>query len=105
MNITGLGVLNLNGPEYTILNWLVILLENRKIASKPLAENEIYVIDIIRNNWKNGQVHLDANISPSSLALNLYFKTHSTGISPIEFWRNQLIVLESNSEGIYDIIE
>ena len=27
----------------------------RQIASKPLAENEIYVIDIIRNNWKNGQ--------------------------------------------------
>ena len=26
-----------------------------QIASKPMAENEIYVIDIIRNNWKNGQ--------------------------------------------------
>ena len=27
----------------------------RQIAGQPLAENEIYVIDIIRNNWKNGQ--------------------------------------------------
>ena len=27
----------------------------RQIASKPQAENEIYVIDVIRNNWKNGQ--------------------------------------------------
>ena len=27
----------------------------RQIADKPLAESEIYVIDIIRNNWKNGQ--------------------------------------------------
>lgn len=27
----------------------------RQIAAKPMAENEIYVIDIIRNNWKNGQ--------------------------------------------------
>ena len=27
----------------------------RKIAALPVAENEIYVIDIIRNNWKNGQ--------------------------------------------------
>ena len=27
----------------------------RQIAAKPLAENEIYVIDIIRNNWRNGQ--------------------------------------------------
>ena len=27
----------------------------RQIASKPMAENEIYVLDIIRNNWRNGQ--------------------------------------------------
>jgi len=27
----------------------------RQIASKPMAENGIYMIDIIRNNWKNGQ--------------------------------------------------
>lgn len=27
----------------------------RQIASKPVAESEIYVLDIIRNNWKNGQ--------------------------------------------------
>ena len=164
LDLTGLSVLNLNGPEYNILNWLTILLENRKfnvavglpqrakayllenftvdykkydiivgyrandsyfsyagdfvngtlslsdlseamrlgklgeqvvlkskkafealtfveaikaprqeyfakyksrdqdarvkyrqMASKPMAENEIYIIDIIRNNWKNGQ--------------------------------------------------
>lgn len=27
----------------------------RQIASKPVAESEIYVLDIIRNNWKDGQ--------------------------------------------------
>lgn len=27
----------------------------RQIATKPVAEDETYVIDIIRNNWKNGQ--------------------------------------------------
>lgn len=27
----------------------------RQIAKKPVAEDETYVIDIIRNNWKNGQ--------------------------------------------------
>lgn len=27
----------------------------RQIASKPMAEDETYVIDIIRNKWKNGQ--------------------------------------------------
>jgi hypothetical protein len=27
----------------------------RQIANQPWAENETYVIDIIRNNWRNGQ--------------------------------------------------
>ncbi len=30
LDCRGLSVLNLNGPEYNILNWLAILLENRK---------------------------------------------------------------------------
>lgn len=30
LDMTGLSVLNLNGPGYNILNWLAILLENRK---------------------------------------------------------------------------
>ena len=34
---------------------------------------------------------LEANITPSSLALNLYFKTHSFGISPKEYWGDKLI--------------
>ena len=37
--------------------------------------------------------HLDADISPSALALNLYYKTHSTGVSPIDFWGDQLEAL------------
>lgn len=34
---------------------------------------------------------LEANITPSPLALNLYFKTHSLGISPKAFWGDRLI--------------
>lgn len=34
---------------------------------------------------------LEANITPSSLALNLYFKTHSLGVSPKVFWGDKLI--------------
>jgi hypothetical protein len=26
-----------------------------KISDKPVVENEVYMLDIIRNNWKNGQ--------------------------------------------------
>lgn len=32
LNLKGLNVLYLNGPQYNILNWLAILLENRKFA-------------------------------------------------------------------------
>ena len=35
--------------------------------------------------------NLDANITPSPLALNLYYRTHSTGVSPIEYWGDSLI--------------
>lgn len=34
---------------------------------------------------------LEANITPSSLALNLFFKTHSLGVSPKVFWGDKLI--------------
>lgn len=33
---------------------------------------------------------LEANITPSPLALNLYYRTHSTGKTPIEFWGDTL---------------
>ncbi|MDT3387860.1 MAG: DUF4393 domain-containing protein [Bacteroidota bacterium] len=41
---------------------------------------------------------LDANISPSSLALTLYYRTHSTGVSPIEFWGDQLEAREIDGD-------
>lgn len=33
---------------------------------------------------------LEANITPSPLALNLYYRTHTTGKTPIEFWGDTL---------------
>lgn len=33
---------------------------------------------------------LEANITPSPLALNLYYRTHTTGKSPIDFWGDSL---------------
>lgn len=29
--------------------------KNSQIVKQPMAENETYVIDVIRNNWGNGQ--------------------------------------------------
>lgn len=41
---------------------------------------------------------LDANITPSPLALNLYYRTHSTGVTPIEFWGDDLAPLKIISQ-------
>lgn len=41
---------------------------------------------------------LAANITPSPLALNLYFKTHSTGITPTEFWGDKLVLIEESTK-------
>lgn len=41
---------------------------------------------------------LEANITPSSLALNLYFKTHSIGISPKVFWGDKLIPRDEKAD-------
>lgn len=38
---------------------------------------------------------LSANITPSALALNLFYKTHSIGSSPIEFWGDALVPRET----------
>ena len=41
---------------------------------------------------------LEANITPSPLALNLYFKTHSLGILPKDFWGDKLIPRNGNDD-------
>ena len=43
-------------------------------------------------------VQLVADITPSALALNLYYKTHSTGVSPLEFWGDQLEAWGNDSD-------
>lgn len=39
--------------------------------------------------------NLFANITPSALALNLFYKTHAVKSSPIEFWGDELVPSES----------
>lgn len=41
---------------------------------------------------------LEANITPSPLALNLYYRTHSTDSTPIEFWGNNLCPYKDEKE-------
>lgn len=41
---------------------------------------------------------LNADITPSALGLNLYFKTHAVNISPIVYWEQSLIPYNDNNE-------
>ena len=51
---TGLSVLNLNGPEYNILNWLAILLENRKfnVAEGLPQRAKAYLLEHFKVDYK-----------------------------------------------------
>ncbi len=40
---------------------------------------------------------LDANITPTALAISLFYKTHSKGLSPIDFWGESLIPYKAHN--------
>ena len=53
-------------------------------------------------------VNLDANITPSALALSLYYKTHPNGKNMIDFWGDDVIPYskeDNNSTNINDIVD
>ena len=54
LDLTGLSVLNLNGPEYNILNWLAILLENRKfnVADGLPQRAKAYIMENFKVDYK-----------------------------------------------------
>lgn len=54
LDTSGLSVLNLNGPEYNILNWLAVLLENRKfnVADGMPLRAKNYLLENFKINYK-----------------------------------------------------
>ena len=54
LDMTGLSVLNLNTPEYNILNWLAILLENRKfnVAEGLPQRARAYILENFKVDYK-----------------------------------------------------
>ena len=63
---------------------------------------------LVRNSLLGGagfteSNNLVANITPSPLALNLYYKTHSLGKTPIDFWGSSLVpASDKNAEQVAD---
>jgi len=58
LDMDGLSVLNLNGPEYNILNWLAILLENRKfnVADGMPQRAKTYLLENFKIDCKDYDV-------------------------------------------------
>ena len=58
LNMNGLNVLYLNGPEYNILNWLAILLDNRKFAITDGLPQEAkrYILESFLPEYKSYDV-------------------------------------------------
>ena len=54
LDCTGLSLLNLNGPEFNILNWLAILLENRKfnVAEGLPQRARDYILENFKVDYK-----------------------------------------------------
>lgn len=55
LNLEGLSILNLNGPEFNILNWLAILLDNRRftIAEGLPKEAGRYILNNFLPEYKS----------------------------------------------------
>lgn len=55
LDMTGLSILNLNAPEYNILNWLAILLENRKfnVSDGMPQQAKTYLLENFMVNYKD----------------------------------------------------
>lgn len=58
LDLSGLKVLNLNGPKYNILNWLAILLENRKfnVADGLPQQAKAYLLENFKVDYKGYDV-------------------------------------------------
>ena len=58
LNMDGLSVLNLNTPEYNILNWLAILLENRKfnVADGLPQRAKAYILENFKVDYKKHDI-------------------------------------------------
>ena len=57
--MNGLTVLNLNTPEYNILNWLAILLENRKfnVAEGLPQRARAYILENFKVDYKKYDIY------------------------------------------------
>ena len=80
----GLTILDLNAPEYTMLHWLTILLENREFdASTPLAaEAKDYLLQNFHLDYKTADEKLPRNYALTKVLSARSLARLSIGTSP-----------------------
>ena len=106
--------------EYACTNCRKVLYPNKLIIaegisvslaelSKIAGTNDVYRLDCEMDHMRSiellisggfmgtgggfvaSDINLDADITPSALALNLFYKTHSSGVTPVDFWGQSLV--------------
>ena len=74
LEMGGLSVLNLNTPEYNILNWLAILLENRKfnVAEGLPQRAKAYILENFKVDYKKYDLIIGYRAILPIISYNIY---------------------------------
>lgn len=86
LDLTGLNILELNSPEYTILHWLTILLKNRTFRlTNPIAKDaRRYLIDNFSVDTENYDVIIGYRADDSYFAFAEDFLNNAISIAKLE---------------------
>ena len=85
LNLGGLSVLNLNGSEYNILNWLALLLENRKFnVSEGLPQRaKDYLLENFKVDYKNYDIIIGYRANDSYFSYASDFVNNTLSLSDL----------------------
>lgn len=86
LNISDLSVLSLTGGDYNILNWLFVLLENRKfrIGGDIAKEAKKYIFDNFAINYKNYDIIKGYRADDSYFSFANAFLNNTISLSQLE---------------------
>jgi len=83
----GLSVLNLNGPEFTILNWLAVLLENRIFDLKtPVAvQGRRFLLDRFLPNYQSYDILIGYRADDSYFSFSKAFLENGISLEQLQW--------------------
>ncbi len=86
LDLSGLSVLSLTGGDYNILNWLFVLLENRKfrIGGDIAGQAKEYIFENFRIDYKNYDIIKGYRADDSYFSFATAFLNNTISISQLE---------------------